>query len=110
MRRIVVLALALFVVQVGMAEAGYYVEYPTIHERAAEEDAAQFLHKNYATWRYREEGYIDCRGGRLNRITWACRVGWIKGHNCWLGRMQIQNEDREGSTIYYNVHFRARRC
>lgn len=93
----------------GNAEANY-VEHPTIHERQAEEDALAFLHKNYATWRYRQEGYVDCRYGRINRITWACRVGWRKGYNCWLGRMQIENEYREVNVVYYKVHFQARRC
>ena len=87
-----------------------YVERPTIHEHAAEEDARQFLHKSYASWRYRAAGYVDCEGGRINRFTWACRAGWAKGRRCTLGRMQIQNEYLQQGSTHYLIHFRGRRC
>lgn len=87
-----------------------YVESPTIHERAAKKDTAQFLHKNYPGWRYRQYGYVDCRNGRINRYTWTCRVGWVSGSKCRQGRARVMNEYREGSYVYYLISFRGRRC
>lgn len=101
---------ALLSVLVLSGIAWAYVAYPTIREHQAEEDVAQFLHKNYAGWRYRQYGYIDCRNGRLNRYTWACRVGWRSGRKCRQGRVRIMNEYAEEGVVYYLASSVLRRC
>lgn len=90
--------------------AGAYVERPTIHEGQAFEHIQHFLAKNYPGWRTRKYGYIDCRPGRVNRYTWSCAAGWIRGYNCWQGRAQIENEYSEEGVVYYAVNWRAKRC
>jgi hypothetical protein len=98
---------AAFFVLVGSAQS--YVEYPTIHEGEAESHAVHVLH-DYPGWRYRNYGYVDCRNGRLNNYSWACRVGWISGSKCRQGRIRVENEYSEGRTIYYRSHTVLRRC
>lgn len=108
MRRLVVLGVAVGLLAAAPASAYRY--HPPLREGQAERYARAFLVKHYPGWRYRQEGYVDCRFGRINRYTRACRVGWRKGGNCWLGRMQIQTSYVEAGIVYYKVHFRARRC
>jgi hypothetical protein len=92
------------------ASAGAYIERPVLRRPAAEQDTAQFLHKNVPGWRYRREGYIDCRGGRINAHTWACRVGWYGSGHCRQGRVRITNEYREGGVTFYEAHMISRHC
>ena len=95
---------------VGSTSASAYIERPVLRRPTAEEDAAQFLHKNVPGWRYRREGYIDCRGGRINAHTWACRVGWWGAGHCRLGRIRITNEYHEHGITHYEVHLRDKPC
>lgn len=92
------------------ASAQAYVEHPYIGERAASEDTQQFLARTYPGWRTRKYGYIDCRHGRIAGYIWSCKVGWIRGYNCWQGRARITNEYAEEGVTHYDVHFNSRRC
>ena len=92
------------------SSAWAYIARPTIGEHQAEKDVAQFLHKNYPGWRYRQYGYLDCRNGRLNRYTWACRVGWLSGNKCRQGRVRVTNEYAEEGVVYYLASSALRRC
>jgi hypothetical protein len=107
--KLVLVALLAGLVLAGGAKAAHYVERPTIHEGEARSHALHFLN-DYPGWRYRKRGYLDCRYGRINRYTWACRAGWISGAKCRLGRMRIQNDYREGSLTYFSTSFGSRRC
>lgn len=87
--------------------------YPSITERQAEGDVYQFMHHNYAKWRHKHYGYVDCRHGRINRFTWSCGVGWVMGGGggCWQGRVRIVNEEYEDGYYYYNgIANIVRRC
>lgn len=90
--------------------ATHYVAYPTIHEREAEEDVQHTLAKKFRSWRHRDFGQIDCRGGRVNRFTWSCHVGWYWGRVCYTGRIRIMNQYREGSWVYFHWYPRLRYC
>lgn len=108
MRLKVILATSAAVLALSGAAQGYFI--PHIHQGDAEQRTAAFLHQSYASWRYRSEGYIDCDNGRLSNVSWACRVGWIRGGTCRQGRVRITNQYLSGNQIYYNIHFIGRRC
>ena len=105
--KVVLLTAVALLALVAIAQS-YFI--PHIHKGEAESRTASFLHQQYASWRYRQEGYIDCDNGRISNIAWACRVGWISGRTCRLGRVRITNEYGDGHTIYYDIHFVGRRC
>lgn len=109
MRRLaLLLSVGAVLALVGSAEAYRY--HPPLGQGQAERYARTFLFKKYPGWRYREAGYVDCRFGRINRYTRACRVGWVKGRNCWLGRLRVATSYVEGGAVYYKIHFRAKHC
>lgn len=105
--KIVLFALLGTLALAGAAKASFT---PHIHQGEAEERTVRFLHSEEAGWRYRSEGYVDCNGGRISNISWACRVGWTGSAGCSIGRVRITNEYRERGTIYYDAHFIGRRC
>lgn len=81
---------------------------PTVRRPIAERQTRGFLVQNYPSWRYRAFGFVDCRRGRINRYTWACRVGWGRGETCHRGRVRVTGKYREPRVNIYNVHFRGR--
>jgi len=87
----------------------YPVEHPAIGEYIAEARVYRVL-REYPGWRYRQVGYVDCRHGRINSYTWACRVGWANYGHCRQGRIRITNVYSENETVYYNVNSVIRRC
>lgn len=61
-------------------------------------------------WRYRTRGYVDCSNGRVDRITWVCRVGYITGRFCRLGRSRSWYEwDAYEQTVYTSTSIRTGR-
>lgn len=104
--KVLVVSLLAFFAFVGSASA----RPPKIYEGEAESDAARFLHQEYAAWRYRSKGYLSCSHGRINRYTWTCRAGWLKGEICTEGRLRIVNEEAFEGTIYYTEYWRGRPC
>jgi hypothetical protein len=97
---------------IGLGTAAADNGRPTVHAGLAERYAYGILQKR-PSWRYRTEGYVDCRFGKINRYTWACRVGWYQGRTCHRGRVRVTGTYREHGYNNYNVHFRgsgAYRC
>jgi len=66
------------------------------------------LLRRSAGWRYRDAGYVDCRRGKINRITWVCRVAWVRGKRCLRGRVRVAGLIYEGRSSY-NASFQGRR-
>lgn len=106
--KVLVVSLVAFFAIVGSASA--HLRPPTITEAEAEKDTLKFLHESYGAWRYRTEGYVDCRNGRINRYIWVCRAGWRKGEICTQGRLRIENEEVLEGSLYYYVRWRGRPC
>jgi hypothetical protein len=97
--------LAAFLVLAGTASA-YRV--PTVHRGQAERQSIGLL-REYASWRYKTDGYLDCSRGKINRVTWVCRAGWIKGHSCIVGRVRVTGVITEyDGTRNFDVHFRGK--
>lgn len=81
------------------------VRAPTIRRPTAER-AARSLLREIRSWRKRSIGYYDCFGGKINRTTWSCEVGWIKGRRCFQGRVRVsgvveEHEQLVGTQINY---------
>lgn len=76
---------------------------PTVTESIAEEFAGRLL-RQLPGWRYRQYGYIDCRGGRISRTEWSCRVGWIYGRGCRRGRVRVRGGYIENGNKFYRSH------
>ncbi len=83
---------------------------PTVHLRDAEEFGGRALRNDYVGWRKRDSGYLDCRGGKVDRTHWACKFGWIRGQDCAIGKLQVYGEDFENGKPFYGVHIKGRRC
>jgi len=91
------------------ATASGWTEKPAIGESFAQSAVSKYLRK-YPGWRYRQDGFVDCRRGRINGYTWACRVAWWSGYRCRQGRVRITTRYGENGTIYYYVHAYLVRC
>ena len=61
---------------------------PSVGPNLAESETRKLLRQN-AFWRYRSIGDIDCRRGKIDRITWSCRITIIKGKRCQRGRSRV---------------------
>lgn len=85
------------------SSAGAYVERPGIGEHSAELSVAKYV-RQFPGWRYREDGFIECRRGRINGYMWACRVAWWTLPRCRHGRVRITNEYAERGVTYYHVN------
>jgi hypothetical protein len=93
----------------AVALAGY-VAHPTITEGLAKEWATSYMHKNDAHWRYRTSGGIDCRRGRLNRYSWACRVHYREGGFCASGRVNVIYEYKTDGKAGHSEQYNGRPC
>ena len=82
---------------------------PSVQKPLAERYSYGIL-REFASWRYKDFGFVDCNQGKINRYTWACRAGWGQGHLCHRGRVQIYGTYRESGINHYGVHFRGERA
>jgi hypothetical protein len=89
--------------------AGAYQFHPPIGEGQAERRAYKFM-RQYPGWRYKWGGWVDCRRGRINSYSWACRVAWWRGRRCRVGRVRITNRYSEEGVVEYSAHIVHRRC
>lgn len=80
---------------------------PSVQKPLAERYSYGIL-RDFASWRYKNFGFVDCDRGKINRYTWACRAGWGRGHTCHRGRVQIFGTYREGGINHYGVHYRGK--
>lgn len=99
---------ALLVALLVPAVAAGGVRPPGVTRGIAEREVRSLLQKE-PTWRYRANGYIDCRFGKINRTRWACRVGWWRGNYCRFGRVQVYGFVREGEQ-WYGTRGKLARC
>lgn len=90
--------------------ASAYIEHPYIGQHQAYVSTLRFLNEEYASWRYRTGGEIDCKGGRISSYEWSCRVNWQKGYGCVSGRTRVVNNYAENHSIWYTVGFNGRWC
>lgn len=90
----------------AVAEAG--MRPPGVTRSIAEVETRATLQK-IASWRYRDDGWLDCRRGKINRTRWACRFAWYRGNYCRRGRMQVYGF-LEGGERWYGTRGRTVRC
>lgn len=72
---------------------------PTVGPKLARSQTGKILRQKPA-WRYRDTGYINCHRGKINRTTWTCRIGIVRGHRCQLGRSRVFTYYETNGTIY----------
>lgn len=74
------------------------------------EDQASSLMRQEALWRYRTEGQLDCRRGRISGTEWSCRVWMRKGSKCGVGRIRvIKYYDYYYRDVRFNSYLRGRK-
>jgi len=107
MRGVVVTMLALgMLVGLALPAAAGAAHRPTVTKAIAKEMTVRNL-RDFAGWRKRESGYIDCNGGRIDRTTWSCRVGWVFNGGCRRGKVQVRGSHVEAGRKYYDSHLRG---
>jgi hypothetical protein len=81
---------------------------PTV-QKADAERGAQHVLADIQSWRHRQFGFINCDGGKVNRYTWSCAVGWGRKHNCSRGRIRVVGTypDEQGRG-HYNISIGGR--
>jgi hypothetical protein len=81
---------------------------PAVDKRTAELVVGRSLRKDYPGWRRRDYGYIDCDGGRISRIHWACAVGWgTDGGRLRCGRARVTGEYIDVNDPHHTPWFRV---
>lgn len=107
MKRLAMMTLLLFCLSAPAAEA-FVV--PTVDEPTAVQMTRSLLVKRPG-WSFRTYGYIDCRGGRINRTHWRCRFAWTQGkRRCRIGRVQVFGVETKDNINYYEVHDKIYDC
>ena len=103
-----IVLLALVAVLAAPTLSGAYLRPPGVTKPIAEREARSLLQK-VGTWRYATDRYLDCRRGKINRIRWACRVGWYKGRVCRMGRIQVYGFLQNGEQ-WFGARGKLSRC
>jgi hypothetical protein len=102
MKRLLVLLSFVFVVGLPVAAAGAHGP-PEIHEKEALYNAGRYLKEPGSGWNRRDQGSIDCDGGRINAYAWQCRAKWRTGHLCRRMRIRVKSQLSEDGVPYYRV-------
>jgi hypothetical protein len=70
---------------------------PTVTKRIAIEFSKWLMRKtNFTIW------WIDCDGGRINRIRWSCKVSIF--YKCLRGRIQVKGAGRKNGRPWYSAN------
>jgi hypothetical protein len=82
----------------------------TVRRKTAEAETLHALH-GALRWRTRTRGFIDCTGGRINRIIWNCKFEWTNGRAIdWCGHSEVTGERLQDGRGRYKTAWRATRC
>lgn len=76
---------------------------PAVTRGVAAHMAQRTMHR-LPGWRRASLRTLDCRRGRINRTRWRCRVAWIRGGTCKVGRVQVYGARSRGRAPRYGAH------
>lgn len=86
--RMFLLAVSVVGLVAMMPSQSQAVYLPSVGPQLAESETRKLLRQS-SFWRYRSLGDIDCQRGKIDRITWSCRITIIKGNRCQRGRSRV---------------------
>lgn len=80
---------------------------PTVNARKANLLVEQRLRREVEGWKHRTAGSVDCRGGRVDRTHWRCKVRWLYrvpgGERCRVGRFKVRGEGYRNGVAWYST-------
>lgn len=80
---------------------------PTVNARKARLLVEKRLQQDVEGWKHRRAGSVDCRGGRVDRTHWRCKVRWLYrvpgGERCRVGRFKVRGEGYRNGVAWYST-------
>ena len=81
---------------------------PKVDRAQAELSSKRVLRKS-ADWRNRDAGYLRCANGRVNRVTWICRFGYVRKQCCGKGRSRVVGTVSRKGKQWFRAYLSGRR-